>query len=530
VAARDRVFADELSRTLELEHTLAISVSDAQSGIVLSATGQLPAGLTTSMMEDVLGTAVDLRWRGSPGNDEVEPEVRLAVPRLDAERVAARRLGAAPLSDWGTLGHEGLRARLSALSVSAPRSFRTPDVRSLRLYGALLGQRFAQGGTPGEWQRVLAAGLGLDIARVRGAFDGWALFEREGADRRGSPTLLQRARAQPEGPGLLLTLAAPRWLSGGTAAAARLTTALDADALLVHGALVSSAPDGSADPRLVQGRQSYFQRAVETWLNAGGRSILLRGIAPDRPVDVDAVVSYDTEVRQLTDGHAWALPLLSSLQTAGVSVGAVDGTAERAGLEASRDPGVGYARRFAPDRSLVLWLSSRLRARWAQAATRAATRNRLERLGLPRHVGDLALLLAADCARLAAGADCVASARVLPGCERAQALEMLERYQRTQNPHFLESALARGVPCGWRSLALAGGETTWLAVPPAGDRAAAGALGVEPAPPPPGLLLIPLSGAEPETEPSRERWPRVTGAELERLQAIALWPLELETP
>jgi hypothetical protein len=385
------------------------------------------------------------------------------------------------------------------------------------LYGALLSERFRAPSAPSPWQRSTAAALGLRFARLDAPFEGFALFEPTGPLRRGQPTLLSRERARGASPPLALTLPAPRWETGTVAASARIYTAFEADALFVHGALVNVAPDGSADPRRPRGRQSMYQRAQEAWLNAGGTTVILRAIAPSHPVTTDAVVTFDSEVDRASDGPEWARPWLGRLERAGITLAPLDGSAERAGFEASADPAVAYARRFAPGRSMVLWLAPGLREGWRQAYTSRATEHRLAAAGIPvRSMTPEAFL-----SELGRCPDPILSGsggelcKYPPGCERAARAASLQRFLSTRNPYYLEAALSGAARCGWQAMASPITQTIWLALPP------------EPAEAAPAWRLLPLSSASSERDEPPGTGVRISKREFGDLDELALRPLDV---
>jgi hypothetical protein len=518
IADRDELFGQELSLELGMTHVVRISLSDTAGDIELGAVGQLPAGLSPSLFQEVLGQSVRLEWQAQASTgDPSSPTLRLSLPRDRAEAIAGRMLGGPELDSWAFANQAELTRRVTDLTFSIASDFRVPSIPQLRLYGILLGERFGARVDPSVWQRTLAAGLGLRFASVAAPFDGWALYEPEGPERRGHPTLLQRRSGRSTRPALALTLAAPRWEGGAVAAAVRLHDAFEADMLLVHGALVGLMEDGSSDPRRPQGRQSYFQRAHETWLNAGGTGIILRGIAPSHVVSTDAVVMFDSEVNGISDGPVWASPLLAQLERAGVTLAAVDGSAERAGFEASGDPGLAYARRFAAGRTLVLWLGSELREAWRLAYTDPATLRRLESAGFtstPSTPADFVSGLAA----CGPGNPCPAAGSA---CKRLPALASLERFVSSQNPYFLEAALAEAKGCGWLALESAVTETTWLALPPDHAGSASAADGQR------HWLMVPLLRAREDSSAQRLGRRQVTRQQFGELHRLALTPLEI---
>jgi hypothetical protein len=209
--------------------------------------------------------------------------------------------------------------------------------------------------------------------------------------------------------------------------------------------------------------------------------------------------------------------LLAQLERAGVTLAAVDGSAERAGFEASGDPGLAYARRFAAGRTLVLWLGSELREAWRLAYTDPATLRRLTTAGVaitPSAPADFVSGLE-PCGP---GNPCPAAGSA---CERLPALASLDRFVSSQNPYFLEAALAEAKGCGWLALQSAVTETTWLALPPGPAGSASTADGQQ------HWLMVPLLRAREDSGAQRLGRRRVTRQQFGELHRLALTPLEI---
>ncbi len=521
VGEEDRRFAAGLGAELGMTRVVRLLLKPELRAPRLGAVGELPGGVSTRLFDEVLGEAVELEWRAPQQSDaEATNVLELQVSTGAAERVAEGMLGSAPLALWQLSSDHDLAKRLTELSFSAPGEYRVPSIRELRMYGSLLLERFQDNAEPSAWQRSRARLLGLEFAKVQPPFAGHALYEPEGPARRGRPTLLQRAAEPGAERGVALTLAAPRWELGAVSALVRLREAFRAELLVVNGALVNAAPDLSSDPRRPQGRQSLFQRAHEAWLESGGRSIIVRGIPDTRPSTTDAIVTFDNEVSGLADAPSWAAPLLGRLERAGVTLGALDGSAERAGFEASADPAVAYGRRFAPGRTFVLWLGGNLRRGWGLDAPARVTERRLGAANIPAYPGSLEAF-ASRVARCAAGEDAACPrAELAPSCDRRATFETVSSFVRTNNPYYLEAALSPGAACGWLSVVSAATQSRWLALPPQA---------AEPSPTDSAAawLLVPLvSGADDGGE--RTRTPRrVSARQFEELIAIATTPFEV---
>jgi hypothetical protein len=260
-----------------------------------------------------------------------------------------------------------------------------------------------------------------------------------------------------------------------------------------------------------------YPRAQEAWLNAGGTTMILRAIAPSHPVTTDAVVTFDSEVDATSDGPEWARPWLGRLERAGITLAALDGSAERAGFEASGDPAVAYARRFAPGRSLLLWLGPALREAWRQGYTSRATEHRLAAAGIPIH----SMPLEAFFSELGRCPDPILSGGAgepcpyPSGCERAPRVTSLQHFVSTQNPYYLEAALTGAARCGWQAMASPITRTIWLAVPPDGSDAAR------------TWRMLPLSSASRERDEAVARGAQVSQREFGDLDELSLGPLDV---
>ncbi len=514
IAAPDERFASQLAEHLGLDRVLRIASSAASSQVELVCPDALPEELSLEALGSWLGHPVHVSFRPPLAGSELAAALRLELPEQVAGEIAARRLGVEAAEDWtlSTLGEWS--ERLRRLTYSDPQRFALPTSGELRLYGELLRERFEASSPPTAPQLALAAQLGLHFARARGAFDAWVLFEPEGSRRRGLPTLVQRRDGHAGG--LSLGLGAPRWQRGGIDSALRLTAALQADLLIVHGTAVNLVADRLSDPRRPEGRKAWFQRAHEVWLDAGGRSVLLRGVDEERPTDAEAVLSLDAELPTVASAPEWARRLADRLEVAGIATAAVDGSAQYRALAARADPVLGYARRFAPGRSLALWLRPELRLAWSGAAS-----PRSVLLALPSEAGALPDLQAvlADPPTRSAGVGGRHGSRG-SGCDTARIEADWLLHRRSNNPHFLDAALRLGLACGWRAAFDPTTETAWLAGP---TQRSSGARTVRLLP-----LLRPPLGLASAREPARER--TMPLSTFQQLRGLARGPVEVVLP
>jgi hypothetical protein len=206
--------------------------------------------------------------------------------------------------------------------------------------------------------------------------------------------------------------------------------------------------DGSSDPRRVEGRRTFYQRAIETWLHEDGNVVSVRGIEPVQAVTTAIVATFDAEVLSFEQGPEWTGRVLGPLQSLGLSGAPFDGSAERAAFSASSDPAVAYARRFAPDSSMVLWVRADLREAFADALSPRTLLARLERAGLlvmPLSPAEASALRSQCGAEVSAGCSPWLSRS---DCDAEAMLQRVQRYQDTRNPLLLADIRDRGGACG----------------------------------------------------------------------------------
>ena len=523
----------------------------------LSVVGSLPRGLDAMGLERALGASASLRWRAASGlAPRFGDAPRLVVPRGTAEAVGAALLGAPDVEGWARPLRVELPHRMHGLTSVGSAGFVGPSLAELRLFSAVLAPRMiAPAGPidPSPWERALAARLGYRFARVGAAAapEAWALFESgdprpegspaqptghgeapqptedagpsgaadaspstadagpgsaEAAEevswqppgpRRGHPTLITRARPPGGEPRRLgIELPAPRWERGTLGAALAFFRALDADVLMIAGAMPNADPTGAADTRRSESRRSYYQRAHELWLGAGGTMISLQGLAPDRaPGDTEtdvgsgpghSVVTFGQEVLA-GDGERtadpqpagsslpaasssatspppagasapvgagtppWSVPMLELLGDAGIGFGFFDGSRARAAFSGSSDVAMSYAKRYARGRFAILYLDDPVRSAFAATEQEEGQRARLGRLGVRVTEVDVAQRGAtlAECTETASRAGSCAD--VAPGaesCDLDAATSLFWLYKEQHNPFDLRAATAKAAAPG----------------------------------------------------------------------------------
>lgn len=529
VQQSDDAFIVELMRALETDKLLVVGVAsdeDAPSRVVLDVIGEVPVDLSPKALERRLHVAIQTRTRVPAENAGLLARAaRLEFPAKVAEEAGASLLQAQPLEHWEAHSQSELNDALQALVGTEPEQFRQPSFAELRLYRALVSRRLDAGTrAPDSWERALAHALGLTFADVDATnFRGWALYEPLSATRHGAATWLQRTGASTGALGALVYVEAPRWEAGVLGAGTTLAWANAVDGVLVHGALAGAELDGSSDVRRVTGRQAFFQSAYEAWVSHGGHALAVRAMDPVEQPTTPLVVTFDSEVVDLSQGPAWASDLIAPFTSLGIGIAPYDGTAERAGFSASGDPSIAFGRRFAPASTVMLWLRQDLRMHLSQLVINADTatreRTRFLRLGIElddsfpservARIEDCAIDPETDprCERLIAPGQCQAS-------EARTALELVQRFSVTQNPYTLVELRRVATACGLAVLAPDGPEPVWLSFwAPANSES------------PSSVLFFPLR---------RERWSdevrRVSPEMLGEAQRLPLVPLEVSLP
>jgi len=463
----DLAFLAAAAPVLGIERVLLVGAGGSSPTLELS--GNLPAEIDVADLGRLFGREVALSWR-TPAHVEhpLGDALALRVPADELARAAARVWGAPPAEEWEGSLTSALSERIEPLTTVAPGAFRRPTIEQLRLYGKGLLPLFLDGSEPTAWARALAHALGFSFARV-GDQVGWVLSEPPGPERGGGATLAVRAASRAgsaaKGGRLLVEIAAPRWESGVIDAGFALARAVRADALLVSGAMPSAGPNRTADVRHPNGAQSFFQLAHEIWLQGGNRSAFVYGIAPQRQVNADVVVAYDRPLPSPADGPAWSHRVVDPLVGAGLTVRAVDRSLELEPFLAVTDPAMAYSRRFAPEQSMVVWLTERTRQELLAGLDDRIVVERLERAGLALardSVAERAMRLARCLPHATPAAlDCPP----LPSaCRSSVVVDGLTAHIESNNPFALRAALSEPHGCHLEALRDTLSERAWVLV------------------------------------------------------------------
>ncbi|MBN1609507.1 MAG: poly-gamma-glutamate biosynthesis protein PgsC/CapC [Polyangiaceae bacterium] len=452
-----REYDDPFRLALVRAHGIAQSVvvTERPGPAALSVVGRVPGNLSVESLKNSLGIPISVAWRAADRDrDSWKDLPRLAVSRPDMER-AASSVGHPPPPDlWLGSVARSFRARKRELTHIEAGAYRVPSIEELRLFGETLGASLSSTAfdAPSPWQRTLAAALGYRFAKFAttdsGPASGWALYEPTGPTRRGLPTWLLRRTRQATQDAVLVEVPAPRWEAGSIDSALSMADAFDARGLLVPGALPNVDARGRADPRKVAGRQSYYQRAHEAWLSAGGRVLAINGIAPQTEGTTGAIFTFQEPTDSPLGGPVWTRGLASLLIRMGLSVDSVDGSAEREPYSGEGDPTMAYARRFAPDRMAMLWLAAPVRSWYASLDTLDPTPARLERAARAVGGGSVAghALELVRCGGAASRGAC-AGLDQYTRCDAAAVYGALEHYRDTRNPFELRAALEEAHRC-----------------------------------------------------------------------------------
>lgn len=446
----DDTFRARLTARHGIEQILRVVERGGQA--VLSVVGRVPTDFPFETLVSSLGVPLNVRWRASGGSrDGWTDGPRLELSRGDLEHAAARVWGNPRPETWDGSAQRELRDRKSELTHVEAGAFRPATIEELRLFGDALAADVAspEFRSPSPWHAALAAKMGYRFARIGGKPtappEGWALFEPAGSARRGLPTWVVRSPAA-DAPTLMIEIPAPRWETGGFGAALAMMEALSAGGVLLSGSLPTADPTGRADPRRSTGRQSFYQRIHEAWMQAAGNALAIHGIAPDREESSDAIITFQDPTATPLDGPDWTRPLTRLFVASGLRLDVVDGSAEREPYAGEGDPTMAYTRRFAPGRMALVWLSAPLRAWFVSLETADRTAARLERAGHEVEeasiVGRAAALMA--CAR--AEAACSGISRHNP-CDPEKAAGAFDRYRETRNPFELRSGLTETRGC-----------------------------------------------------------------------------------
>jgi gamma-polyglutamate biosynthesis protein CapC len=455
--ADQREYDDAFRIALAQRHGIdqTVLVSERRGPATLSVVGRVPGDLSVETLKGSLGLAISVAWRAAdPDHDAWKDLPRLALSRPDMEH-AASSVSRAPTSDvWLGSVARSFRERKRELTSIEAGAYRVPPIEELRLFGDTLGASLSSTAfeAPSPWLCTLAAALGYRFAKIAtndaAPAAGWALYEPAGPGRRGLPTwVVRRGRAGTQGP-ILMEVPAPRWEAGGIDSALSMADAFDARGLLVPGALPNVDARGKADPRRVAGRQSFYQRAHEAWLSAGGRVLAINGIAPQSEGGTTgALFTFQEPADTALQGPGWTRGLAALLIRMGLSADSVDGSAEREPYSGEGDPAMAYARRFAPERMALLWLGAPVRSWYASLDTQDPTPARLERAARTAGLGSVAdrALELVSCDGASQHGAC-AGFDPHARCDAAAVTGALDRYRDTRNPFELLSALdeARG--------------------------------------------------------------------------------------
>lgn len=525
----DEAFAQQLKLALGLQQVLVVRTHPHRTR--LSVVGEVPPRLDAEHLAQWLGARAEVIWRAAEPKGAFESnQPRLELRLQDAERVAAAVLGTPPPERWQGDLRDLLAARIEELTETSPAASSRASVGELRLYSSVVLPALldaAARGEPSAFQRAIAGQLALRFVELRdgGPSPSWALLEPSSAARRGLPTLWLRPlaertrRAGSARAPIGIELEAPRWAAGTLAAGLGLADGLRADAFLLAGALPSADGQAAVPREGSLPRAAFMQRAHELWVDGGGLAISVRGVAPDRALSSDVVLSYGREVSTPSQGPEWALPLVHMLKDNSLAVATFDGTAERAVFEGASDWALSYVRRFGRDQMALAWLTAELRQRFLAIQVDDETGRRLQALGAkPRlaNVAEEAITLAActaedegrSLATLQSNRVHRCPAPPSPGqCDLLTAEQPWLAYTEQRNPYLLARALEFR-PRGCHQQLLLDPETRLLWVLSAGSGRA---------------RLLPLRGPPPAA-PSRTFF-RLDA--LERAVALGLSRLEV---
>jgi hypothetical protein len=464
----DDALVEELTERAGI--TDVVVVAETPLGSQLSVVGLVPSALPLGEIERSLGVELPLRFRAAePASASYANRPRIVLSRELGERAAARLLQAPEVLAWPEPARVALSLRSRELTSVLPGRFERPPSEDLRLFAAL-ARRFTarRGEPPTPYERALAGVLGYRFARVGPVGsqpDAWALFEPAGDERRGQATLVVRRRTEPtKGLPLVIELPAPRYERGAFDAALTFYDALDADGLLVAGALPRSAPDHAADPRRAQGRALHYQVLHEIWLQAGGAALSVHGIAPGALGARESLVAFGRPRASPLAGPEWTRPIVEMLNNGGFDPAVVDGSPALESYSGSLDPPMAYARRFSDERMLLVWLSEEARLAMLDARSELVTAERLARAD--------ATVLQTDVARVGAtiqrcfvsrDPECAAPPPK-PDCDPLGVVTEVEHYNARKNPHSLTVALSRASRCRSQTLKDGRSGRLWLAV------------------------------------------------------------------
>ncbi len=451
--AHDDAFMDAAFELLSIEHRLSIRVGG--DDVQLSSVGGLPPGISVAALQDLLGTTVNLSWRAaSVKRAGAADAVELSIPPRIAEERAAAFWAVQGIVSWEGPPEAAIRSQIEGLTNVAPGGYQAPEPEELRLLGrtvlpALLGVR--RSGPPSPWRQALAERLGYRFARV-GAGEAWVLYEAEGAARQGKATLLMRGQAthdQGSGRGVLVEVPAPRWEQGVVNASLALFAGLRADGLLLAGSLPLVSPGGEADMRRSESVRSYYQHAHEVWLQQGGHAVSVRAMGAGDTESADGVVAFDRPEATPFDGPQWTQAVVAMLQDNALKPKVVDGGLKTAAYSGLANPAMSYARAFAPNQMMMVWLSTGAREVLSGVREHPLTAERAQRMGhevreLP--LGETAVRWS-RCRNRMALAQVESECEWVGHCTGDEAVQALFDYTRTGNPYSLLRALRPSTGC-----------------------------------------------------------------------------------
>jgi hypothetical protein len=449
----DDPFRVALVRAFGIEQSVV--VTERAGPAALSVVGRVPGDLSVESLKSALGLSISVAWRAAdPDKGSWRDLPRLGLSRSGMEQAASSVAHPPAPEVWLGSVARSVRERKRELTHIEAGAYRVPSVEELRLFGETLGASLSSApfDAPSPWQRALAATLGYRFAKIAatatGLAAGWALYEPAGPSRRGLPTWVVRRGRPATRDAILMEVPAPRWEAGGIDAALAMADAFDARGLLVPGALPNVDARGRADPRKVGGRQSFYQRAHEAWLSAGGQVVAINGIAPQTEGTTGAIVTFQEPTDSPLGGPAWTRGIVALLARMGLSVDSVDGSVEREPYSGEGDPTMAYARRFAPGRMALLWLAAPIRSWYASLDALDPTPARLERTARSVGVGSVAsqALALVGCGHASGRGDC-AGLDQRGRCDAAAVDGALERYRDTRNPFELLAALEQAHGC-----------------------------------------------------------------------------------
>ncbi|MDH5673726.1 MAG: poly-gamma-glutamate biosynthesis protein PgsC/CapC [Myxococcales bacterium] len=388
----DAAFARSLASLLRVDHILRLRV-DARDE--LSVVGELPRELDSTGLQEVLGLDGPLprRWR-MPGEtaDLLEEAPIVALQRSSAERAGLLALPKSSYDVW----QGGLAAWVSQQQANfeeaAPVVPRAPTVEELRLLrGTVVSPGFVAGLAPSPWYCALATQLGLRFAALSALTDEgaekstgiravdcrdhslregpayWALYEPHPGRRLGHPTWLWRkVQGKSDQQRLLIEVPAGGQESGTIRGGLMLFNGLQADSLLLSSSRRDWTPDGSFDARSRTGRQSLYQVIHQAWLERNGVAASIHAYEiRDREAvpGADVIVSLGRELETPDAAPSWAVSAIDYFRKEHMAVSVVDGSPELERFHGRSVPGLAFAQRFAPDSTVLLWLSPHFRER-----------------------------------------------------------------------------------------------------------------------------------------------------------------------